>query len=128
MGAYQVNAGPKPVHTKGSTSTTALTVMTSPIDGAKAQKARVHIKIDESSGDVEGRVVVQTSNDLVTWGSATTLTGYTTFTSTAGWTFGSTYATVTDAPYVRFAIEARNVAGTTKACMRCRLALDLMFS
>jgi hypothetical protein len=124
----ELTGGPKPAATKGDTTNGLFTLITSAVDGRKVEKIRPHLHLGSLSGDIEVRVMVQTSDDLVTWSTPSTLTGYTSFVSSAGWTWGTSWVTPTGAPYFRLGVEARNINNSERDCARVRLAVDLLFT
>lgn len=125
MPAFELTEGPKPVHTKRSTTSTVETLFTDPIDGRRAEKVRLHLKIESSSGDIEVRVKESTSNDGVTWSTPSTITGYATYVSTDGWNHGTTFASLSNARFLRFAIESRNKTGSGTDCALVTLSAEI---
>ncbi len=128
MGATTITTNPITAYTERSTSVANYIAVSRAIPGRLVDKARLHIEMLHSSGDIEVRVVSQTSDDGISWNSPTTITNYTTFTSTDGWTYGTTFETISGANYVRFGLEARNKTSTTVDAARCRLVLELTFT
>jgi len=112
MGSTEIVTEPSPVTSERSTSVANVVPITKAFQGWLAEKAMVHIRLDNSSGDVEVLVIYQTSDDRVTWTDRTLTTpGYV---SSAGWTFGTVHDALTQAPVIRFAVKARNINSSTK--------------
>ena len=128
MGAMELTGGPKPAATKGDTVNALFALVTRPVDGRQVEKVRPHLHLESLTGDLEVRVMVQTSDDAVTWSAPTTLIGYTTWVSAEGWTFGTTWASPSGAPFFRFGVDARNKTGTERDCARVRLTVDIVFN
>lgn len=128
MGAFDMTTPQKPVYTKKSTSTTQFIPLTPLISGQRVSAVRVGMEFRESSGDIEVRPVFQTSDDGVSWSATSTLTGYTSYLSSAGFTYGSTYASVTQAPYIRLGVECRNKTGTKVDTAMVSLLLDIAYT
>lgn len=128
MGAFEIITPQKPVYTKKSTSTTQFIPLTPVISGQRIGSVRVGIEFRESTGDIEVRPVYQTSDDGITWSATSTLSGYTSYVSTAGFTYGSTYASVTQAPFLRLGAECKNQASTKVDTAMVSLILDIAYS
>ena len=128
MGASEILTGLRPVFSAKSTTTTNCHPLTAPVDGRRVGSVRVGYELRSTSGLLELRVFQQTSNDGLSWNAPATLSGYTTYNSTLGFTYGTTFASVTAAPYVRFGLECRNTSGTKLEAALGGLILDLTFS
>ncbi len=127
MIAGQIAVPPTPVHSKGSTTAAAPFQLGPVVEGRRAARARPHIRIAESTGGVELRVVYWTSTDGVSFsGSGSTLASYTSFVSTSDWTWGSALDTLTASPYVRFGVEVRNISGSNVEMCLVEIEIDLL--
>jgi hypothetical protein len=125
MASYELSVGPKPLCSKGSTTTAMTVPMTGTLMGRRVKTVRPSVYLESSSGNLELRFGYLTSNDGVTWSASTTLTGYTSWISAAGWTRGTTFATPTASPLYRLVVEVRNTAGTDMECARVTVFFEI---
>lgn len=124
MGAYELKAGPAQVHTMGHTTNTVFLPLTPPIAGIRAQEGRTAFRFENDSGDIEIRIVCEESNDGVTWSNRVNVS---TWSSTDGWTYGSSYSTLPAKSWIRFGVIARNLTGSDIHSASVSLLLDLRF-
>ena len=95
--------------------------------GTRLKSGRPAIRIADSTDDLEVRFAYWTSDDGVTWSTRKTLTGYTTYVSADGWTFGTTFASFDQAPWVRFGVSVKNISGSLTDFARVTLSLEAKF-
>lgn len=127
MPAWEHRTGLGPITTKKSTSATSTVIRTPVFDGRKVKSVRVGYRLAQSSGDIEVRIFQRTSDGGVAFSSPAAVTGYTSYVSTDGYTYGGSWATVTAAGYIQFGLEARNKTGAKVEVALAELLLDFAF-
>ena len=124
MGAIELRSPAVAVNTPGNTAG-GVTWMIGPVEGSRVKTATPSLCFHDDSGNVEVAAVYATSNDRESWSAATAFSSYT---STAGWSYGSaTDLSSAAKAWFKFGLAARNTTGIAVECARCQLITDITF-